>query len=54
MTTEICNWAVVAAVMDAKDAMNSEMYCCAKALAEGQADPMPTRDPAVPFSITTA
>ena len=54
MTTEIRNWAVVAAAMEAKGATNSEMYRRAKALAEGQADPMPTSDPAAPFSITTA
>ena len=54
MTTEIRNWAVVAAAMEAKGATNSEMYRRAKALAEGQADPMPTGDPAAPFSITTA
>jgi hypothetical protein len=50
MTTEIRNWAVVAAAMEANGATNSEMYC----RAEGQADPMPTSDPAAPFSITTA
>ena len=54
MTTEIRNWAVVAAPMEAKGATNSEMYRRAKALAEGQADPMPTNDPAAPFSITKA
>ena len=54
MTTEIRNWAVVAAAMEAKGATNSEMYRRAKVLAEGQADPMPTSDPEAPFSITTA
>ena len=54
MTTEIRNWAVVAAAMEAKGATKSEMYRRAKALAEGQADPMPTSDPEAPFSITTA
>ena len=54
MTTEIRNWAVVAAAMEAKGATNSEMYRRAKVLAEGQADSMPTSDPAAPFSITTA
>ena len=53
MTTEIRNWAVVAAAMEANGATNSEMYRRAKALAQGQADPMPTSDPAAPFSITT-
>ena len=54
MTTEIRNWAVVAAAMEAKGATNSEMYRRAKALAEGQCDPMPTGNLAAPFSITTA
>ena len=54
MTTEIRNWDVVAAAMEAKGATNIKMYRRAKALAEGQADPMPTIDPAAPFSITTA
>ena len=54
MTTEIRNWAVVAAAMEAKGATNSEMYRRAKALAEGQSDPMPTSNPAAPFSITAA
>ena len=54
MTTEIRNWAVVAAAMEAKGATNSEMYRRAKALAEGQVDPMSTSNPAAPFSIRTA
>ena len=54
MTTEVRNWALIAAAMEAKGATNSDMYRRAKALAEGQADPMPTSDPAAPFSITTA
>ena len=54
MTTEIRNWAVVAAAMEAQGATNSEMYRRAKALAEGLADPMPTSYPAAPYSITTA
>ena len=54
MTTEIRNWAVVAAAMEAKGETNSEMYRRAKALAEGLADPMPTSYPAAPYSITTA
>jgi hypothetical protein len=54
MTTEIRNWALVAAAMDAKGATNSEMYRRAQALAEGQADPLPTSNPAAPFSITAA
>ena len=54
MTTEIRNWTVVAAAMEAKGATNSEMYRRAKALAEGQSDPMPSSDLAAPFSIMTA
>ena len=53
MTTEIRNWAIVAAAMEAKGATHSDMYRRAKALAEGQADPMTTSDPAEPFSITS-
>ena len=34
MTTEIRNWAVVAALMEAQGATNSQMYIRAKALAE--------------------
>ena len=54
MTTEIRNWAVVAAAMEANGATNSEMYRRAKALATGHADPMPTSDPAAPLSISAA
>ena len=54
MTTEIRNWAVIAAAMEAKGATNSEMYRRAKTLAEGNADPMPTSYPAAPFSISAA
>lgn len=54
MTTEIRNWAVVAAAMEAKGATDSQMYRRAKALAEGQVDPMPTSYPAAPFSISAA
>ena len=42
MNTEIRNWAVVAASMEAQGATNSQMYIRAKALAEGKSDPMPT------------
>ena len=51
MTTEIRNWAVVAASMEAQGATNSQMYIRAKALAEGKSDPMPTSFPAATFSI---
>ncbi len=54
MTTDIHNWAVVAAAMDAQGATNSEMYGRAKTLAEGKSDSMPTSNPAAPFSITAA
>ena len=52
MNTEILNWAVVAAAMEAKGATNSEMYKRAKALSKGKADPMPTSFPAAPYSIS--
>ena len=52
MTTEIRNWAVVAASMEAQGATNSQMYNRAKALAEGKSDPMPTSSPAAHFSIS--
>ena len=54
MTTEIRNWAVVAAAIKAQDSTKSEIYRRAKALAGGQADPMPTSHPAAPLSISTA
>lgn len=54
MTTEIRNWAVVAAAMKAQGATNSFMYKRAKAIAEGQPDPMPTSYPAAPLSISAA
>jgi len=54
MTTEIRNWAVLAAAMEAKGATNSDMYRRAKALAVGLADPMPTSHPAAPLSISAA
>ena len=54
MTTEIRNWAVVAAAMEAQGATNSEIYRRAKALAEGNPDPMPTSHPAAPLSISAA
>ena len=54
MTTEIRNSAVIAAAMEATGATSSEMYRRPKALAEGQCDPMPTSNPAAPFSITAA
>ena len=54
MTTEVRNWAVVAAAMEAQGAINSQMYRRAKALAEGKPDPMPTSHPAAPLSISAA
>ena len=50
MTTET-QLAVVAAAMEAQGATNSFMYKRAKAIAEGQPDPMPT-SPAAPLSIS--
>ena len=52
MATEIRNWAVVAALMEAQGATNSQMYIRAKSLAECQSDPMLTSFPAAPFSIS--
>ena len=49
MTTEIRNWAIVAAAMEAQGATNSQMYRRAKALATGAPDPMPTSYPAALF-----
>ena len=54
MTTEIRNWAVVAAALEAQGATKSQMYRRAKALATGAPDPMPTSYPAAPFSISAA
>ena len=54
MTTEIRNWAVVAAAIEAQDSTNNEMDRSAKSLAGGQADPMPTSHPAAPLSISAA
>ena len=54
MTTEIRNWAVVTAAIEAQGSTNSEMYRRAKALAAGLADPMPTSYPAAPLSISAA
>lgn len=52
MTTEVRNWAAVAAAMEAKGATNSQMYIRAKALAQGKLDPMPTSSPEAPYSIS--
>ena len=52
MTNEIRNWAVIAAAMEQQGATDSQMYRRAKAMAEGKADPMPTSDPAAPYSIS--
>ena len=54
MTNEIRNWAVIAAAMEQQGATDSQMYRRAKAMAEGKADPMPTSDPAAPYSISIA
>ena len=52
MTTEIRNWAVVAASMEAQGATNSQMYIRAKALVQGKLDTMPTSSPEAPYSIS--
>ena len=51
MTTEIRNWIVVVALMEAQGATNSQMHIRARALAEGESEPMTTSFPAAPFSI---
>jgi len=52
MTTEHRNWAIVASAMEQQGATNSDMYRRARAMADGQTDPMPTSFPAAPFSIS--
>lgn len=52
MTTETRNWAIVAKAMEERGTTQSQMYKRAKALAEGQPDPMPTSFPQAPFSIS--
>ena len=52
MTTEVRNWAVIAAAMEEQGATKSDMYRRARALADGKADPMPTSMPAAPYSIS--
>ena len=54
MTTEIRNLAVLVAAMEVQGSTNSEMYRRAKALAGGQANPMPTCHPAAQLSISAA
>ena len=52
MSTEIRNWAVVAEAMEAAGATSSQMYVRAKAIAEGNLDPLPTSFPEAPYSIS--
>jgi len=52
MTTEIRNWAIIAQAMEAQGATESQMYVRAKALANGEPDPMPTSFPPAPFTIS--
>jgi len=52
MTTEMRNWAIVAQAMEAQGATASQMYVRAKALANGDLDPMPTSFPPAPFTIS--
>ena len=51
MTTEIRNWATVANALEAQGATSSQMYIRAKALANGEVDPLPTSYPPAPFTI---
>ena len=52
MSTEIRNWATVANAMEAQGATGSQMYIRARALANGEADPLPTSYPPAPFTIS--
>jgi len=52
MSTEIRNWATVANAMEAQGATSSQMYIRARALANGEADPLPTSHSPAPFSIS--
>ncbi len=52
MTTEIRNWVTVANAMEAQGATSSLMYIRAKALANGEVDPLPTSYPPAPFTIS--
>jgi len=54
MTYEIRNWATIAAAMEKQGATDSQMYRRAKAMANGNIDPMPTSYPAAPYSISVA
>ena len=52
MSSEVRNWDVVAKALEAAGATSSQMYIRAKALAEGNLDPMPTSFPEAPYSIS--
>jgi len=52
MSSEIRNWATVANAMEAQGATSSQMYIRARALANGEADPLPTSHSPAPFSIS--
>ena len=51
-TAESVNWVVVAKALEAQGATQSQMYQRARAMADGQPDPMPTSYPAAPASIS--
>jgi hypothetical protein len=52
MSTEVKNWATVATAMEAQGATGSQMYIRARALANGEVDPLPTSFPPAPFTIS--
>jgi hypothetical protein len=52
MSTEVKNWATVATAMEAQGATDSQMYIRARALANGEVDPLPTSFPPAPFTIS--
>ena len=53
MSSEVCNWDVIAKAMEASGAISSQMYIRAIALAEGKLDPMPTSFPEAPYTISS-
>ena len=52
MSIEVRNWDLFAKAMEAANAIFSQMYIRAKALAVGKHDPMPTSFPEAPHSIS--
>ena len=53
-TPEFLNWVHVAEQLESQGATDSQMYRRARAMADGQPDPMPTSIPAAPCSISVA